>query len=308
MGDLTSSFVLADTGDVDLDVAAGIAEIDLIGTPGNLRVVAQDLVRINQVGGASVDIADEVQLMLVEPGQYGTRVARSPLTSQITALNDGSQIEIGLINTRNEIALQADSIDADVNDPGGRDGLDMILEDSTGSFAEEVDVRVTGDGILDITRGRIASGQVTYSGPVMDGTDIILNGDVFFRRGNFDLLATIAFVELDTEVDAQVLTIDEGKMTFRIVGENILITDALVLNRKLAGVDLNGGQGFTGEVGLETEILGGTYVRGLRDAGILVYFFGLENTVRDDDDEEEPTVQIEATEDMEAWLEASLQR
>jgi len=180
-----------------------------------------------------------------------------------------------LIKTLNQIALQADYIDADVNDPGGRDGLYMILEDSTGSFAEEVDVRVIGDGILDITRGRIASCQVTYSGPVMDGTDIILNGDVFFRRGNFDLLATIEFVELDTEVDAQVLTIDEGAMTFRIVGENILISDALVLNRKLAGVDLNGGQGFTGEVGLETEIFGGTFVRGLRDAGILVYFCGL---------------------------------
>jgi filamentous hemagglutinin family protein len=307
-GDLTSSFVLADTGDVSVDVAAGIAVIDLIGTPGNLRVVAQDLVRINQVGGASVDIADEVQLMLIEPSRFGPGVARNPLTSQITALNDGSEIEIGLINTRNEIALQADFIDADVNDPGGQDGLDMILEDSTGSFAEEVDVRVTGDGILDITRGRVTSGQVTYSGPVMDGTDIIINGDVFFRRGDFDLLATIEFAELDTEVDAQVLTIDEGAMTFRIVGENILITDGLVLNRKLAGVDLNGGQGFTGEVGLETEILGGTFVRGLHDASILGYFFGLENTVRDDEDEEEPKVQIDSTEDLKALLEASLQR
>ncbi len=315
-GNLVADFILADKGDVKLSVPTGTFEADTIGAGNSLIIVAQDLVKIRQIGGEGlIDIADEVALQLVQPQRYGNRVVRSPRITDITALNTGSVIEIGEVGTKELLGLHADNLDANVVDPTAGDGLDLVLDDSTGDFAEVVDIRIQSNGIADIIKGRIGTGQVTHSGPILRSPDMIINGDVFFRRGDFDLLAQIEFDELDTEVDAQVLAINNGEFTFDIIGERTLFTTALVLNRKLEGTKVNGGEGFTGEVGVETEILGGTYVRGLRSSGVLVNFFGLENTIRDDDEDDEDEdeddtkggADIYAEDGLDAWLEASIQ-
>jgi len=104
------------------------------------------------------------------------------------------------------------------------------------------------------------------------GQDICIGSEVWFRQRSFDLLAQSAYQALSTVADTQVLAINDGAMTFEIRDAILLDTIAdgqpidgsggtvLVLNRRLGGVHLNGGQGFGFGVGVETDILGWPYL------------------------------------------------
>ena len=84
----------------------------------------------------------------------------------------------------------------------------------------------------------------------------------------------IDYRELSTVDDAQIYALDGGKISFMNLGEIVLITkDVLVLNRKLGGVDLNGGQGFAFEVGVETGILGNSFLRNRGRTGVVSPLF-----------------------------------
>jgi hypothetical protein len=123
-------------------------------------------------------------------------------------------------------------------------------------------------GTLTLTRGYIGTGDVSHAGPTFVGEDIRLGGDVWFRQRDFDLLATTQYAVLSTVADAQVLAFYGGEMTFEIKDDIVLDTIAqgqpldgsggtvLVLNRRLGGIDLNGGQGFAFGTGVDTDILG----------------------------------------------------
>ena len=102
----------------------------------------------------------------------------------------------------------------------------------------------------------------------------MINGDVWFRQRSFDLFALVDYRELTTIDDAQVYAINGGAMSFSIDSEIVLRTDnVLVLNRKLAGVDLNGGVGFAFEVGVETGIKGSQFPRNIGPAGVVLPLF-----------------------------------
>jgi filamentous hemagglutinin family protein len=129
--------------------------------------------------------------------------------------------------------------------------------------------RVFGStGTLTLTTGYIRNGDVSHAGPVLIGRDIRIGNKVWFRQGTFDLLAETSYQSLSTVADTQVLAINAGVMTFDIRNDISLDTIAdgfpidgsggtvIVLNRRLGGVDLNGGQGFAFGVGVETGILG----------------------------------------------------
>ncbi|EDM69698.1 surface repeat protein, putative [Roseobacter sp. AzwK-3b] len=129
--------------------------------------------------------------------------------------------------------------------------------------------RIVGStGTLTLTTGYIRSGDVSHAGPVLIGRDIRIGNKVWFRQGTFDLLAETSYQSLSTVADTQVLAINAGVMTFDIRNDISLDTIAdgfpidgsggtvIVLNRRLGGVDLNGGQGFAFGVGVETGILG----------------------------------------------------
>ncbi|SHM06845.1 haemagglutination activity domain-containing protein [Roseovarius litoreus] len=123
-------------------------------------------------------------------------------------------------------------------------------------------------GTLTLTTGYIRSGDVSHAGPVLIGRDIRIGNKVWFRQGTFDLLAETSYQSLSTVADTQVLAFNRGIMTFDIRNGISLDTIAdgfpidgsggtvIVLNRRLGGVDLNGGQGFAFGVGVETGILG----------------------------------------------------
>jgi hypothetical protein len=125
-----------------------------------------------------------------------------------------------------------------------------------------------GNGTLTLTAGYIRSGDISHSGPVLIGKDIRIGDKVWFRQGTFDLLAETSYQSLSILADTQVLAINRGLMTFDIRNNISLDTIAdgfpidgsggtvLVLNRRLGGVELNGGQGFGFGVGVETGILG----------------------------------------------------
>ncbi len=298
VGDLRVAFALADQGDLELATPDGSMVTGILGTPGNLTISTLGDLSINVIGRAEVDLADEVALQLDRPEYYGRRVAKSPANVDLTAQSVGASIWLGLGTVKDTVALHADEIDAKLADETENDGLRLTIDDATGDFAELVDVdvidngptlffadpfadvrpRLTGrdiaQGVLSLELGRIGTGEVTHAGPLFFGEDIVINGDVWFRQRSFDLFALVDYRELLTIDDAQVYAIDGGKISFMILDEIVLTTeDVLVLNRKLGGVDLNGGQGFAFEVGVETGILGNPFLPNLGPAGVVSPLF-----------------------------------
>ncbi len=298
VGDLRLGFALADQGDLELATPDGSMVAGILGTPGNLMVSTLGDLSINVIGRAEVDLADEVALQLDRPEFYGRRVAKSPANVDLTAQSIGASIWLGLGTVKDTVALHADEIDAKLADETESNGLRLTIDDASGDFAELVDVDVidngptiffadpfadvrpslTGrdvaQGVLTLELGRIGTGEVTHAGPLFFGEDIVINGDVWFRQRSFDLFSLIDYQALSTVDDAQVYAIDEGKISFMILDEIVLTTeDVLVLNRKLGGVDLNGGQGFAFEVGVETGILGNPFLRNLGPAGVVLPLF-----------------------------------
>ncbi len=290
-GDLRVGFALSDAGDLVLSAPDGAMELGVLGADGVLSLAAEDRLTVNIIGRATVDLADEVGLQLVAPEFYGLREARSPDTLSLTAFNPGSEIYAGLVNAKQNIGLFGDILDVHLYDATAADGMDLVITDADGDFAEFVDVQSIGDGPvlfmsdffddvrprtagrdrsegwLTLSHGRIGTGQLTHAGPAMIGQDVVINGDVWFRQRSFDMLAQITYDRLSTVADVQVLAINDGAMTFGMSNEIILVThdptspldgsggSVLVLNRRLGGVDLNGGQGFAFGVGVDTDIL-----------------------------------------------------
>jgi hypothetical protein len=297
-GDLRMAFALADTGDLELNVPDGSLEAGILGTPGDLTIVTAGDMNINVIGRAQVDLADEVALELVRPEYYGVREARSPRKIDLTALAIDANLFVGLGSVKETVGLHADNIDVKLYDDTADDGLHLVINDATGDFAEIVDVDVIGDGptlffadpfadvrprivnrdrsdgILYLDLARIGTGEVTHAGPGFIGDDIVINGDVWFRQRSFDLFALVDYREVTTIDDAQVYALNEGRISFTIDDEIVLITQhVLVLNRKLGGLDLNGGQGYAFEVGVETGILGSPFLRNIGPAGVILPLF-----------------------------------
>ena len=297
-GDLRMAFALADTGDLELNVPNGALEAGILGTPGDLTIVTAGDMRINVIGRAQVDLADEVALKLVRPEYYGIREARSPRNVDLTATATDASLFLGLGSVKETVGLHADNIDAKLYDDTAPDGLRLVINDATGDFAEVVDVDVIGDGptlffadpfadvrprivgrdrsdgILYLDLARIGTGEVTHTGPGFIGDDVVINGDVWFRQRSFDLFALVDYREVTTIDDAQVYALNGGQISFAIDSEIVLTTEhVLVLNRKLGGLDLNGGQGFAFEVGVETGIMGSPFLRNLGPAGVILPLF-----------------------------------
>lgn len=291
-GDLRLGYGLSETGNLTVQALTGRMDLGVLGAEQLLQLEAQGAIAVNIIGRATVDLADEAALALIEPARYGLREARNPDTVDLTAHGAGSTLYAGLINAKNDVMLYADHIDAFLYDATPFDHLNLTLSDPLGDFAETVDVQSIGDGpvlamsdlfedvrprlagrdtasgALILPFARIGTGQVTHAGPEMLGLDVAINGDVWFRQRSFDLFALIDYVALSTEADAQIYATNNGALSFSISDEIVLQTtgipvdganvprDVLVLNRRLGGVDLNGGQGFAFGVGVETDILG----------------------------------------------------
>ncbi|MEL6645417.1 MAG: leukotoxin LktA family filamentous adhesin [Pseudomonadota bacterium] len=285
-GDLILDYAMSQTGNLDL-VSSGRVEAGVLGTPNDLTIVANGDISVQRIGGAAVDLADEVALSLIEPALYGTRVAEAPRTVTLEALPDGSELYLGYGRIAERVTLRADTIDAQIYDTTPDGGITAVLTDGSGGVVETVDVDFMGDGpavpttnpwadprpaiadrgydngfttgFVTLEEARLGYGEVTHAGPAIIGETVQIAGDVWVRQRSFDVLNTASFAALDTEADAQILAaLNGGEMSFIVLDEFALqIQSALVVNRKLGGVSLNGGQGFGLAVAVETGILSG---------------------------------------------------
>ncbi|ROT98944.1 leukotoxin LktA family filamentous adhesin [Histidinibacterium lentulum] len=291
-GSLRAGFAISETGSLRLGAESGGLDLGVLGAGGELRLTATGSLSINTIGNAVVDLAPEVELALVRPEYYGRREAASPLVAILTASGPGSAIDVNMISVRDRLVLQADRVTADVSDRTPEDGLVMTIRGGSEEYAvTDVDVFDAGvplfladpfapvtprldptaqsDGALTLIASRIASGEVTFQGQRLSvEQDSRIGGDVWFRQRSFDVLATIDYRDLDTTADAQVF--DPFNQTLELVLENeidLTASDTLVLNRRLGGTGVNGGQGFNFEVGVETDIQASEYARGEGEGG-----------------------------------------
>ncbi|MCL7465337.1 leukotoxin LktA family filamentous adhesin [Phaeovulum sp. NW3] len=323
-GDLRLAAGFSITGDATIRAKAGGITAGVLGAAGTLTLDAVGLLDVNLIGRSAIDIADEVGLRLVDdlPTRYGIYEVASPERLVLRARGAGSALRLGLGNVKGLAELYAGNLDANLYDVTPEDGLRLRLADgSTEGFAL-TDVHVIGDGArieltdpfadvrplldgrflaklrpedtrqstaegpLTIEFARIAEGQLTHAGPRILGQDIVINGDVWFRQRTFDLLATVAYRQLDVTADGQVLAWRfepgttrpvTGKIGFDLADEITLTTQHVFpLNRRLGGVSLNGGQGFVFGVGSETQIMVNPFLRNIGDPGVVTPLFSKE--------------------------------
>ncbi|MFP1644556.1 leukotoxin LktA family filamentous adhesin [Pontitalea aquivivens] len=323
-GDLRLAAGFSMTGDATIRAEAGGITAGVLGAAGTLALDAVGMLDVNLVGRSAIDIADEVGLRLVDdvPTRYGSYEVASPERLVLRARGAGSALRLGLGNVKGLAALYADTLDANLYDVTPEDGLRLMLADNTMEGFALTDVHVIGDGpridltdpfqdvrpllagrflaklrpedetqstadgLLTIAFARIAEGQVTHAGPRILGEDIVINGDVWFRQRTFDLLATVAYRQLDVTADGQVLAWRfepgatrpvTGKIGFDLADEITLTTrHVFPLNRRLGGVSLNGGQGFVFGVGSETQIMVNPFLRNIGDPGVVTPLFSKE--------------------------------
>jgi len=170
------------------------------------------------------------------------------------------------------------------------DGPRILLDDPFDDFQDRLTGRLISHGDLRLENSRVGWGQILHAGPYFDGQiNNRIDGDVYFRQRSFDLYAHILYRFLDTEADAQVYSFqNEGRIGFTIRDELVLTTaEVLVLNRKLGGLDLDGGQGFTYGVAVETDLLGGSFIRGTAPGGVVPEIAGTMGLLDDEDDEDD---------------------
>ncbi len=154
------------------------------------------------------------------------------------------------------------------------------------------DLDYTGETRL--VESLIGNGEVTVQGTaLLAGPDLRIGGDVWLRQREFDVLATITYVDLNLEADAQLLDLNQtGFQADLREGLDLTVNNILVLNRRTGGVGVNGGQGFGFLVGTETAILGlsfrqGTGVNSTRRFGGILETGVVRLPVQVDEDQEE---------------------
>ncbi|WP_417809543.1 leukotoxin LktA family filamentous adhesin [Thioclava sp.] len=294
-GDLRAGFALSQTGALHLDTVNGQMTLGVLGARTDLALAADDALRVTILGGATVDLADEQAMQLIHPELYGQREAQSPNNADLRARNAGSTLYAGLLNVRDTLGLHADTIDAYLYDITPADALALTLDGHNDGMAAQVNVNSIGDGpvlfipqsqyfddvrgrlggrdrargTLNLVRGRITTGSVSHAGPVLNGYDVVIGGDVWFYQQGFSVLAQAVYDKLSTVADAQTLAINAGKYSFSQYDRIELdVTEGLVLNRRLAGTGINGGQGFGFNVGVETDLLGFPFTTSGARAGV----------------------------------------
>ncbi len=294
-GDLRAGFALSESGALYLDAMSGGMTLGVLGARTDLALAADDELRVMILGGATVDLADEQTLQLIHPELYGQREAQAPNSADLRARNAGSTLYAGLLNVRDTLGLHADNIDAYLYDVTPTDSLALTLDGNDDGMAAQVDVSSIGDGpvlfisesqyfddvrgrlsgrdwargTLNLVRGRITTGSVSHAGPVLNGYDVVIGGDVWFYQQGFSVLAQAVYDKLSTVADAQTLAINAGKYSFSQSNQiDLNVTEGLVLNRRLAGTGINGGQGFGFNVGVETDLLGFPFTTSGARAGV----------------------------------------
>ena len=297
-GDLRVGFALAELGELEIEAPDGALTLGIMGAGGNLALSGAGAVEVNVIGKAEVDLADVLALDLVRPDRYGRRTAASPGTARLTATGAEGRLFVGLVTARDRVELLADRIDAVAADATPADGLRMVLAHPSESMTSRVDVMVIGDGealffedpfadvrprlagrelaegTMTLEFARIGEGEVNHGGTRLEGEDVVIGGDTFFRQRSFSMFAHTEYRPLSTIDDVQVLAIPAGEIVFDMEREIAVNTDrVLVLNRRLGGVELQGGQGFFFGVGVETEIRSNTFVRGTTPGGVINFLF-----------------------------------
>jgi hypothetical protein len=297
-GDLRVGFALAELGELEIEAPDGALTLGILGAGADLALTGADAVAVNVIGKAEVDLADVLALELVRPERYGRRTAASPGTARLTATGANGRLFVGLVTARDRVELLADRIDAAAADATPADGLRMVLAHPSAPMSSRVDVMVIGDGealffddpfadvrprlagrelaegTLTLERARIGEGQVNHGGTRLEGLDVVIGGDTWFRQRSFSMFAHTEYRLLSTVDDVQVLAIPAGEIVFDMEREIAINTDrVLVLNRRLGGVELQGGQGFFFGVGVETEIRSNTFVHGTTPGGVINFLF-----------------------------------
>lgn len=287
-GPLRVAFALSETGDLALSAASGAMTLGLLGAGGTLELAANGDLTINRIGHARIDIADEVALQLIEPARYGIRLAKSPDLVRLTARGPGATLTGGLISVKQQLELRGEIVNVTLRDDTGVDGLDLIVTNETGGMTGRVQVdqvnggiapllidpfaAVTGldrtaqyDGETRLNQTRIGTGEVTVQGEALiGGPDLIIGGDVWLRQRDFDVLAKRVYVALNLQADAELLKLDATGFKVELRSDiDLTVGDIFVLNRRLGGVGVNGGQGFAFLVATETAILGRSFRQGM---------------------------------------------
>tara|TARA_R110002124_G_scaffold225052_2_gene390367 strand:+ start:1377 stop:21518 length:20142 start_codon:yes stop_codon:yes gene_type:complete len=262
-GDLTLAYAISDIDNLVIS-GAGDVTAGLLGAQGSLSASADQSLRINRIGGASVRIEDAVALGLVRPDFYGVATAKAPTTATLTA---AANLNTGPVAARDRVALVGQSVQATLISETPQDGLTVSLTGPRGGFARTANVQVIGQGPLSLLADPLApqtastlgfapqfTGAVTLDGARIGqagstasfatvGTSLTvrntqIDGNVRFKQRSFSLLTQTVESALNPEDTEQALTLAGGAVDFEIRNETDLTVRDLTLLRRLLATTL----------------------------------------------------------------------
>jgi len=262
-GDLTLAYAISDIDNLVIS-GAGDVTAGLLGAQGSLSASADQSLRINRIGGASVRIEDAVALGLVRPDFYGVATAKAPTTATLTA---AANLNTGPVAARDRVALVGQSVQATLISETPQDGLTVSLTGPRGGFARTANVQVIGQGPLSLLADPLApqtastlgfapqfTGAVTLDGArigqagstasfATGGTSLTvrntqIDGNVRFKQRSFSLLTQTVESALNPEDTEQALTLAGGAVDFEIRNETDLTVRDLTLLRRLLATTL----------------------------------------------------------------------
>ena len=262
-GDLTLAYAISDIDNLVIS-GAGDVTAGLLGAQGSLSASADQSLRINRIGGASVRIEDAVALGLVRPDFYGVATAKAPTIATLTA---AANLNTGPVAARDRVALVGQSVQATLISETPQDGLTVSLTGPRGGFARTANVQVIGQGPLSLLADPLApqtastfgfapqfTGAVTLDGArigqagstatfATGGTSLTvrntqIDGNVRFKQRSFSLLTQTVESALNPEDTEQALTLAGGAVDFEIRNETDLTVRDLTLLRRLLATTL----------------------------------------------------------------------
>ncbi len=259
-GNAEFGYALTTRGDLSVttEETDALLEIARLGAGGNLALTSRGGITLDALGGGEVDLIDETARALVFRGAnpYGSVSVETPETLSLRSIGEGAKLEIGLLNAKSAVELQADIIKANLFDETPDNGVQLRVSGIDGAVAQRVDVNVIGDpqsndvtteGALTLSFARFETGEIATVGSALIAKDVVVTKEAWFRQKSFDLFVNASFEGIVEDADAQALAVARqggnliaGPIAFAMTDDRQLATDTLVINRKLEDVGLNG--------------------------------------------------------------------
>lgn len=169
---------------------------------------------------------------------------KSDYVSIDTAGDIGSVAPVDI--TANRLDLAAKTVDLDITVAAPTSPLSLTLRGGGGKAAEQINVRVTTTGAVEIKQLLTARGDISTTGNRLTLLDGVISENVWFRQAGTDLYVTNKgkFVGLSGLADIQAITNADGSLNFNLRNQTELAFAPHILHHRQPFLTVDGVEDF----------------------------------------------------------------